>query len=63
MDFDAAELSSVQHTLERLAEQVVRIADRRDALEDDPVAPALFEVDRSLRAAIRRLEQVGRQLS
>lgn len=57
---DDAELSSIQGTLEELAARVVAIADRRDADPDDALAAGLYEVDRSLRNAIRRLERLRR---
>lgn len=59
---DGAELSSIQGTLEELAKRVQAIADRRDEDPDDPVATGLFEVDRSLRNAIRRLDRLRNRL-
>lgn len=62
MASDHAELSSIHGSLERLAAQVSAIGDRRDSDPDDHVAPALFEVDRALRAAIRQIERIQRDL-
>ncbi len=55
---DAAELSSIQGTLEELSQRVAAIADRRDSDPDDPISPGLFEVERSLRNAVRRLDRL-----
>lgn len=62
MSTDGAELSSIQRTLEELGRRVEAIADRRDAEPDDPVAAGLYEVDRSLRNAVRRLERLRQRL-
>ncbi len=58
MTSDGPELSSIQSSLEEVAERVVKIAKRRDADPDDQVSVGLFEVDRSLRNALRQLERV-----
>ena len=50
-----AELSSVATGLEELATRITRIADGLAANERDSVGPDLFEVERTLRAANRRL--------
>lgn len=55
---DAAELSSIQGTLEELSQRVAAIAERRDSDPDDPISPGLFEVERSLRNAVRRLDRL-----
>jgi hypothetical protein len=56
-----AELSSAATTLEELTERVVAVANRMDAATQEGLAADLFEVERSLRAAQRRLlEVVGR---
>lgn len=62
MSSDGPELSSIQGSLEDLARRVVEIAERRDADPDDPVSSRLFEVDRSLRNALRQLERARRKL-
>ncbi|MGK2929936.1 MAG: hypothetical protein ACSLFO_10210 [Acidimicrobiales bacterium] len=57
MTSDAAELSSISSALEELAKRIVTIAERRDGDPDDSVSTGLFEVDRSLRNAVRQLER------
>jgi len=59
---DGAELSSIQGTLEELARRVEAIADRRDSDPDDPISAGLYEVDRSLRTAVRRLDRLRSRL-
>jgi hypothetical protein len=59
---DAAELSSITSALEDLAGRITRIAERRDDDPDDPVSAGLFEVDRSLRNAVRQLERARNRL-
>lgn len=58
MNSDGPELSSIHGTLEDLARRIVEIAERRDADPDDQVSTGLFEVDRSLRNALRQLDRV-----
>lgn len=58
MSTDGAELSSIQGTLEELSQRVAAIAERRDRDPDDPISPGLFEVERSLRNAVRRLDRL-----
>ncbi len=55
---DAPELSSIHGSLEDLARRIVEMAERRDLDPDDLVSTGLFEVDRSLRNALRQLERV-----
>lgn len=55
---DGAELSSIQGTLEELTRRVEQIAQRRDTDPDDPTSTGLFEVERSLRNATRRLDRL-----
>jgi hypothetical protein len=55
---DGPELSSIHGSLEDLAKRIVQIAERRDRDPDDLVSTGLFEVDRSLRNALRQLERV-----
>lgn len=62
MSSDGAELSSIQGTLEELAHRVEAIAKRRDEDPDDPVSTGLYEVDRSLRNAVRRLDRLRSRL-
>lgn len=53
-----AELSSVATRLHELVGRVTEIADRLAADERDEVGPELFEVERTLRTAERRLNRV-----
>ena len=53
-----AELSSVSTRLEELVKRVTDIADGLAGDERDQLAPDLYEVERSLRAAERRLRRV-----
>lgn len=57
MSTDSAELSSITTALEGLADRITAIAERRDADPDDPVSTELFEVERSVRNAVRQLER------
>jgi hypothetical protein len=50
-----AELSSVATGLEEMAARITRIAESLVGDDRDLVGPELFEVERSLRAANRRL--------
>ena len=50
-----AELSSAATSLEELAARITRIADGLAGEERDAVGPELFEVERTLRSAYRRL--------
>lgn len=59
---DRPELSSISGSLEELAARVVAIAEGRDSDPDDQLAAGLYEVDRSLRTAIRQLERVRSRL-
>ncbi|MCX7621522.1 MAG: hypothetical protein N2037_11850 [Acidimicrobiales bacterium] len=58
---DQAELSSAATILEELTVRVVTVANRMASATEEGLAADLFEVERSLRAAQRRLlEVVGR---
>lgn len=59
---DAASLQSALTALDDLATRVVGVADRHRDRPEGEVAVGLYEVERSLRAASRRLEQVVRLL-
>ena len=54
---DAAELSSIGSVLDEMQTRVVEVADRWRAVERDDVAGDLYEVERSLRTAQRRLRR------
>ena len=62
MSTDTAELSSITSALEVLADRVTAIAERRDADPDDPLSTELFEVERSVRNAVRKLERARTKL-
>lgn len=53
-----AELSSVATRLQELVSRVGEIAERLAGDERDEVGPDLFEVERTLRSAQRRLDRV-----
>lgn len=55
MESDLAELSSVASQLEELTKRVVTVAKRMDDRDREDVAHDLYDVERSLRAAGRRL--------
>ena len=59
MSNDAAELSSLATALTDLTRRLTTIAERRGGgQEPDEIGVRLFEVERSLRDAQRRLERV-----
>jgi hypothetical protein len=53
-----AELSSVSTGLEELVRRVADIADGLAGADKDELGPDLYEVERSLRAADRRLRRI-----
>lgn len=59
MSSDAAELSSLATALDDLRRRITAIAERRagDFSKPDECATALFEVERSLGDALRRLQR------
>ena len=63
MSPDGAELSSIRSTIDDMSRRIARIAERRDADPDDPVSGQLFEVERSLRTALRQLDRVEDRLT
>ena len=54
---DSAELSSITTVLEDLQARVVEVADRWREIERDDIAGDLYDVERSLRSAQRRLHR------
>ena len=62
MTSDAAELSSISSALQELTARITTIAKKRDDDPDDAVSTGLFEVDRSLRNAVRQLERARSRL-
>jgi hypothetical protein len=60
---DAAQLSSIESALTELTERVVAIADRHaGTASNEAVASSLYDVERNLLAASRRLETALRDL-
>lgn len=57
-----ARLSSAQTTLDDLIERITSAADALHAEQEVGLAVDLYEVERSLRAAARRLEAVRRRM-
>jgi hypothetical protein len=55
----AAELSSMTTALEEVSQRVAAIAEDYHAAKRDDLASELFEVERSLAAATRRLTRVA----
>jgi len=53
-----AELSSVSTSLDELVGRISRIADALSGDERDVVGPDLFEVERALRSARRRVSRI-----
>lgn len=60
MDSDAAELSSVNTQLDELTERIHAAARRYHADNQEDVASELYEVERHLRSAVRRLSRLRR---
>lgn len=54
---DAAELSSISTVLEDLQTRVVEVADRWRSVDREDVAGDLYDVERSLRNARRRIRR------
>ena len=57
------QLSSIASALSELTDRLAAIAETMTGSEREDVANALFEVERSLTAGSRRLEEVVRQLT
>jgi hypothetical protein len=58
---EAAELSSLATALEDIAGRVASMAERASGTEKEALAADLFEVERTLREALRRLGRVTDQ--
>lgn len=54
---DSAELSSIATVLDDLQSRVVEVADRWRAIEREDVSGDLYDVERSLRSAQRRIQR------
>ena len=55
-----AELSSITTALAELTRRITALAERHARGEDDPVGQGLFEVERTLGEALRKLERFQR---
>ena len=62
MSTDLAELSSLSATLSDVLHRVTEMAERYHSVERDDVANDLFEVERSLRTAQRRMARATKAL-
>ena len=62
MESDRAELSALATTLDDLTTRLTATADRLHGSPRDDVAEGLYEVERSLRTASRKLERVLRSM-
>jgi hypothetical protein len=62
MDSEAAQLTSVVTALDDLTSRVVEAADRYRRERRDDVAGDLYEVERAMRTASRRLSKTVRDL-
>jgi len=62
MSTDVAELSSIGTAVNDLLGRVTEMAERYHAIERGDVANNLFEVERSLRTAERRLQRARKAL-
>ena len=56
MDLDVAQLSSISTSLGDLAERITDLADQLQGAPREDVAGDLYEVERSLQVAHRRLQ-------
>jgi methyl-accepting chemotaxis protein len=60
MDNDRAQLSSVATALDELTARVLQLADELKHGADDQASTELYEVERTLRQAARRLDRLVR---
>ena len=60
MDDDRAQLSSVATALDELTDRVTRLAEDFGAAAADQTATELFEIERVLQQAARRLDRLVR---
>jgi hypothetical protein len=58
MSSEHAQLSAASTTLDDLTERITAVAERYDGTPREDVAAALYEVERALRSAARRLRSV-----
>jgi hypothetical protein len=62
METDRAELSALATSIDELTRRVTAAADRLRGTSRDDIANGLYEVERSLLTASRKLERVVRDL-
>ncbi len=58
----APEVSSLASSLEELVKRVTAMAEAKAGTAEDWVAQELFEVERAVAEAVRRLDSLGRNL-
>ena len=63
MEAERAVLSSASTTLVELADRIEGVADALDERNEEAIAADLFEVERTLRIAVRRLDHVLERLA
>jgi hypothetical protein len=59
MSSDGAELSSINTALEELRQRITSLAERNAGADDETLAQGLFDVERTLGEALRRLSRLG----
>jgi hypothetical protein len=59
MASDDAELSSITTALDELRQRITILAERNTGADDETLAQGLFDVERTLGEALRRLERLG----
>ena len=60
MHEDRAQLASVATALDELTERVTRLAEEMNVAADEQTAGELYEIERTLRQATRRLDRLVR---
>jgi hypothetical protein len=60
MDQDRAQLAPVATALDELTQRITVLAESYTATKDDQVATELYEIERSLQQAARRLDRLVR---
>lgn len=61
MDLDRAQLASLSTALRDLTQRITELADSYQGSPREDVAASLYEIERNLQAASRRLEKVARE--
>ena len=62
MASDDAELSSITTALDELRRRITTLAERNAGNDDETLAQVLFDVERTLGEALRRLARLGTAL-